>query len=145
MPRVDWCTVETGMVNPGVPDSNFCYTGTEGWIEHKWTDGWEIPLKPEQIGWHARRGRAGGRVFVAVRRLCSAGPRRPAADELWLWRSGSHAAELKIGGLRGAPREYLLGVWSNGPAAWDWPMVLSHLIRSDSSVSSSVGHLALVP
>jgi hypothetical protein len=64
-------------VGPGVPDVNY----VDGWIEVKCIEAgrWKRaqgsdkpvrlnhPLSPEQIAWIKRRGKRGGRVFVAVR------------------------------------------------------------------------------
>lgn len=117
-----WQTIETGMTSKGVPDSNYCCRGFDGWVEMKATKEWAVTLRPEQVGWLDRRARNGGRVFVAVRRHCTAGPKRPAADELWLC-SGHYARELKDHGLRGCPPAAVLGVWPGGPGAWGWDEV----------------------
>lgn len=114
-----WTVMENGVFSPGVPDSNFACRGVEGWVEHKMTDGWAVTLRPAQVGWLLRRARAGGRVFVAVRR---------AGGELWLCR-GSAADKLKASGLRGNPKA-VLGVWSGGPAGWDWEEVRELLLRA---------------
>lgn len=119
-----WTTVETGLVTPGVPDSHGIVAGHPFWIEFKQTGGWTVPLDPEQVGWLQRYVRCGGCAYVAVRRRCPPGPRRPAADELWLaW--GGRAGELRAGGLRsllpeGANAHHLLGRWVGGPTAWGW-------------------------
>jgi hypothetical protein len=138
LPKFDWLSIETGMTEGGVPDSNFCLDGKDGWIEYKKTDGWAITLEPEQVGWLLRRTRHGGRAFVAVRRRCPAGVRRVAADELYLlW--GGLARELRDGGLRAAldPRNPasrgLLGYWSGGPSRWSWPEVATVLTRGGSA------------
>jgi hypothetical protein len=116
LPMVHWISCETGLTDPGVPDLNGCHQGVEFWIECKATKGWAVTLRPEQIGWLERRCRVGGRTFIAVRRRCSAGTRRRAADEVWLY-WGVHARRLKLLGLKGcAP----LAVFSSGPANWDW-------------------------
>jgi hypothetical protein len=122
-----WQSVETGGTGRGVPDSNFCLDGAEGWCEFKIATARAVALRPEQIGWILARVRAGGRVFVAVRRLCAPGPRREARDELWLIR-GAGARELRQLGLPGAP-EHLCGHWSGGPAHWPWSLV-RRLLRS---------------
>jgi len=142
IPDFHWQSIETGGTGRGVPDSNYCCGGREGWIEYKVTAGWAVTLRPEQIGWLLRRSRAGGRVFVAVRRCCPAGPRRAASDELWLVR-GSAAALLRTHGLRvllaGTPQkaggpsgvrpaDELVGVWRGGPAAWPWPALRAALL-----------------
>ncbi len=122
-----WQAIESGLTGGGIPDSNFCAEGgLEGWVEHKATKEWAVTLIPEQVGWLVTRARRGGRVFIAVRRRCTAGVRRVAADELWLLR-GSYAAEAKRGGLRGLPPAAVLGVWSGGPSCWSWEEVAYHL------------------
>lgn len=125
LPFFDWQSVETGGTGSGVPDSNFCCRGVEGWVEYKLTDAWAVPLLPEQVAWHTRRARHGGRTFIAVRRNCVAGVRRPAADELWLF-PGSLARELKSGGLKAAPP---LLCCAGGPLRWDWSEVARFLLR----------------
>jgi hypothetical protein len=116
LPGIDWTTIETGLVSPGVPDLNGCARGVEFWVECKATKGWTVTLRPEQIGWLDRRTRAGGRTFVAVRRHRPASARRQPTDEIWLF-SGTHARRLKLLGLRGlAPRARFTG----GPTNWDW-------------------------
>src|SRR3954453_14766207 len=80
----DWQSIETAMTGGGVPDSNYCMDGVEGWIEFKLTTHWIVPLRPEQIGWLLRGTRFGGRVFIAVRRQTKVGLRTATADELWL-------------------------------------------------------------
>lgn len=114
--EVDWQSIETA-VSRGVPDTNGCAFGAEFWIEFKATAGWTVTLRPEQVAWLLRRSRAGGHTYVGVRRRCIAGPRRQAADELYLF-PGCVARELLDGGLRGSAT--LLGVWGRGPAQWDW-------------------------
>ena len=108
-----WVSIETGTCAPGTPDSNYCCRGAEGWVEFKATAGWAVPLRPAQIAWLDRRGRAGGRGVVAVRR------RTADADELWLL-DGSAARQLRAGGLRGSQA---LGAWGGGPTGWDWSSV----------------------
>lgn len=116
LPHMHWTPIETAATGSGVPDVNCCWRGREFWIEFKFTAGWAVVLRPEQVGWLARRARAGGRAFIAVRRRALAGPRRAAADELWLF-AGSQAAALKAGGLGSAEP---LAVWAGGPRSWPW-------------------------
>lgn len=124
---VQWTSVETGLTQAGVPDSEGAYRGAQWWIECKATSGWAVGLEVFQIGWHLRRAREGGTSFVAVRRATTAGPRRGAAvDELWLFR-GSDVAELKNKGLRGGSQA--LGKWSGGPSRWNWGEVLAVLTQ----------------
>jgi hypothetical protein len=71
-----------------------------------------------QVGWIERRLRAGGRVFILVRR---------ARDELWLLPGRSarklSTRELKLNSL--AP----LGKWEGGPRGWDWKKLAELLTR----------------
>lgn len=109
LPQFHWQSIESGMTGAGIPDSNFCCRGVEGWVEFKRTEGWAVNLSPFQVGWHLRRGRAGGRTFVAVRRK---------KTQLWLVR-GSLARTLAEKGLRDFPAPS----WDGGRAGWPWPEV----------------------
>lgn len=119
-----WTSIETGMVSPGTPDSEYCFKwNRSGWVEFKKTNVNVVAhMKPLQIGWLERRCRVGGRAFVAVRKVCEAGPRRVECDELWLIR-GDGARWLRSDGLEGVPREMMLGRWEKGPIRWDWAAV----------------------
>jgi hypothetical protein len=130
LPQFDWNSVETGAVSGGVPDSNYCCGGVEGWIEFKQTSGWTVPLRPVQVGWILRRVRHGGRVLVGLRQRRSPGPRAEARDRLWLLAGGS-ARELKTIGVADAgklPTGSVLGWWDGGPARWDWAAVSDLLL-----------------
>lgn len=121
-----WQSIETGGTGRGIPDSNYCCDGIEGWVEFKQTEGWAVTLRPEQIGWLVTRSMRGGRVFIAVRRQHDGGVRRgESVDELWLLR-GAAARELRTQGLQGGVG--VLGVWSGGPAGWDWQGVRARLL-----------------
>lgn len=126
LPIVHWQSIETGMTGRGIPDTNGCVDGVEFWIEYKQTSGYTVTLRPEQIAWLLRRERAGGHTFVAVRRKCSAGPRRAAADELWLI-PGAMAREARDGGLRPLEYDESVLVHHGGPAAWNWKCVMRML------------------
>lgn len=123
LPEFHWQSIETGGVGLGVPDSNFCRRGREGWIEFKQTSGWAVTLEPEQAAWLDRRARAGGRVWIAVRRW-GKGPRRGTYDELWLI-EGKHALAARREGLRGTPG--IVAVHAGGPAGWDWRRIAACL------------------
>jgi hypothetical protein len=86
--------------------------GSSFWIENKRARGWEISLRPAQIGWLMRNSRSGGSAFVAVRK----------GSTLWLLHGA--AAKTLHGGLRELPAGALAGCWPNGPAGWPWPAVL---------------------
>lgn len=117
LPQVHWQSIESGMTGRGIPDTNGCFDGQEFWIEFKETQHWSVSLRPEQIGWLMRRARAGGRVFIAVRR---------AGQELWLL-SGNDAIDLKENGLRGCHPNNVLATYGGGPRAWDWNDILTAL------------------
>lgn len=113
-----WQSIETGGTGLGVPDSNYCSNGIEGWIEYKQTEGWTVDLRPEQVSWITTRVLRGGQVFIAVRRKNQGGPRRGApVDELWLW-PGRLARELRENGLKTGETPIYFGI--GGPARWDW-------------------------
>lgn len=120
LPHVgQWVTIETGLVEQGVPDSNVIarLSGRETWIECKATDAWAVTLRPAQIGWIFTRARYGGNVIIAVRRR-SRKPRKRVApyDELRVV-DGQYVRELSTEGLRGVPQMLVTG---GGPGRWDW-------------------------
>lgn len=127
LPDIDWTSIETGGTGKGIPDSNGCKDGHEFWVEYKLTSAWTVGLEPEQVGWITRRARFGGKVFVAVRRKTTAGPRKGrAVDELWLYR-GADARELKTLGIKDGPPP--LHVSEGGPAKWNWNAIRLELLR----------------
>ena len=69
LPEFHWVSIESWVTGAGIPDANYCCSGVEGWIEFKKTTAIAVRFKPGQIAWHEQRGRAGGRTFIAVRRL----------------------------------------------------------------------------
>ena len=112
--------VENSGLGRGVPDLNGCLMGIEVWLELKATQGWAVLVLPEQAAWAERRARAGGRVFFAVRRHCKAGPRRPAADALYLF-GANQGRELRQYGLK---KVTPLGYWPGPtPARWNWEQI----------------------
>jgi hypothetical protein len=126
IPRVDWQAIELGVLGAGVPDSNFCGDGVEGWVEHKWTETYAVPLRPEQVGWISRRMRNGGRVFVLTWRETTGGPRSgPPASELWM-HEGHDVVQLKAEGLLSCPPVFCM---EGGPSRWDWGLVRSALLE----------------
>lgn len=127
LPEVHWQSIETWSTGQGVPDMNGCSESIEFWIEAKKTNGFTVDVEPHQIAWLERRARAGGRTFVAVRRLAAAGPRRGAAcDEFYLFR-GIDARALKQHGLKIDGPAALVHC-SGGPARWNWHTIKAHLI-----------------
>jgi hypothetical protein len=121
-----WNSIETTTIS-GVPDAEACFEGSQFWIEYKFTTGWTVGLRPEQIGWALRRARAGGRSFIAVRRTAIV--REEKFDELYLFR-GADAGRLAEGGLRAVEP---LERWSGGPARWNWERVSDLLLLRDLS------------
>jgi len=129
LPEFDWTSIESGGTGRGIPDSNYCHKGIEGWVEWKQTTGHIVTLRSEQIGWISRRCRFGGRVFIAVRQRAIAGARREARDVLWLF-PGHYATAAKLHGLKGT---WTSGAdvhqWHNGPAnGWDWRAIAEVLL-----------------
>lgn len=122
-----WQRVETAGTGLGIPDLNYCYASHEGWLELKQCDGWQCGLRPEQAAWIGRRIRAGGNVHIAVRRKHDGGPRRgEGVDELYLF-CGCKAQQLIVSKLMIVlPR----GMWSGGPAKWNWGAVSKALMTS---------------
>ncbi len=114
LPRFHWTTVETGAATMGVPDSNYCLDGIEGWVECKQCEHWRVELRPAQVGWIEQHTAAGGRVFIAVRR---------AKDELWLF-AGCIVKRLTAERL---DQVTCLNHWNGGPSRWDWSQV-QHLL-----------------
>jgi hypothetical protein len=123
LPQFDWCSIESGTTGRGIPDSNYCADGMEGWIEFKATPGWTCPLRPEQVGWLARRARYGGRVWIAVRQRGT--PRTPR-DRLWLI-PGDMAREAKAHGLEPLLSHRRAWKWEAGPSQWNWDSVATAL------------------
>ena len=121
LPDFDIQSVETWGTGRGVPDMNFCYNGVEGWVEFKRTKHWKVNVAPEQVAWIERRLRAGGSVLIAVRRI------QPATvDDLYLLH-GSQARALAMGERPSTINA--LGVWSGGPARWNWQEIKALLLR----------------
>jgi len=128
---VHWQAIESALTGSGIPDSNGCHDEQEFWMECKSTQAWAVKFEPEQIGWIHRRTRAGGLVWIAVRRRHEGGPRiGDPVDELWLVQ-GCWVRELAGNGLKHMletpwPTTF---VFHDGPSKWEWPLVLKTLTR----------------
>ena len=112
LPDVFWISVESGGTGRGIPDSHALFEGKTCWIEFKnIKTGWKTSLTPEQIGWHLRYARYGGRSFIAIRK----------ADELWIvpGRLAEHCCSLKVLPAYFIEAEYFNG----GPVRWDWNII----------------------
>jgi hypothetical protein len=120
LPEFHWQSVETWSTGQGVPDVNYCHANVEGWLELKRVTGWRITVSPEQIAWAERRARAGGRVFLACRRIES--PQR-----FWLFR-GIDARS--IGSLQ-EPNPSPLVTAEGPPGSWPWPLISTWLSNVD--------------
>lgn len=119
LPLWDWQRIETGGTGRGIPDVNGCLMSNEIWVELKGTTGWSPVIRPEQVAWAERRTRYGGKVFLAVRRTCDAGPRRESADELWIYRATGFRS-VALEGLKNNPPALLC---TGGSRSWDWSAV----------------------
>jgi hypothetical protein len=120
LPKVHWQAIETGGTGRGIPDLNGCLGGIEAWIELK---GPKTPMRPEQVAWIERRARAGGRVFIALRK-----PR----DTLIL---------LPARGARALLEKTLpatLGRWTGGPSAWDWEDISRLIFGRDGTGEKNI-------
>ena len=112
LPEMDWTSVETGGTAGGVPDCNFCFAGSEGWIECKLvTRGWKVSVRPSQVGWISRRCRHGGRVFLLTRR--TVGDR----DDL-------HVLDgrliLDFSNANFSLQKFIMPTYRGGPREWPW-------------------------
>jgi hypothetical protein len=108
-----WNKIETGVISPGLPDSEFCvpYIQHSGWIEFKATKIYSVQIKPLQVAWLMQRSRYNRDAWIAVRRFVI----HKSIDELWLM-SGDQAMALKNGGLRN-----ITGwMWEGGPSNWNF-------------------------
>lgn len=112
LPKFHWQSVESPFTGKGIPDSNYCFNSVEGWVEHKRAEGTRVKFKVEQIGWHLRRARAGGRTFIAVRK------RTGKIDDLYLYR-GRDIKDVVANGILAKP----LFKTSGGFAGWDWAKI----------------------
>ena len=124
LPEVHWQAIESWGTGIGIPDLNGCAGGVEFWIELKRATANAVKISPGQVAWTERRLRAGGRVYVAVRKNSAASKRRAATDELHLFR-GEVIRSLYTDGLQNCPA---LGVWPNGPASWHWADILAAMM-----------------
>lgn len=126
LPQFHFVSIETGGTGRGIPDCEYCFKGKTGWIEFKLTSGWMAGMRPEQVGWIERRIRAGGRVFIAVRRKTEAGPRKGVAgDALWLFKGEAvrALATEPLNRVVPAGHSWLCGTWIGGSSYWNWPEI----------------------
>jgi hypothetical protein len=50
--------------SPGIPDFNYAWYGSEGWIEFKFLKKGRAKIRPKQTRWFRNRVAAGGRCFI---------------------------------------------------------------------------------
>lgn len=112
VPEAHWTRIESRLTGSGIPDL-CCAMGSTFWIETKKARGNKVVFQPFQVPWLQRHARAGGRCFVAVRRTSK------LVDELWLFR-GLDAGAVED---RGLDPDLAIGLWSGGPARWDWAAI----------------------
>lgn len=112
VPEAHWTRIESRLTGSGIPDL-CCALKSTFWVETKKARGNKVVFQPFQVPWLQRHARAGGRCFVAVRRAGR------AADELWLF-DGADAGHVEDHGL---DPDVALGLWSGGPARWDWAAI----------------------
>lgn len=122
-------TIETGLVAGGVPDLNGCINGIEFWLEFKKTHAWAVKVREEQVAWAETRARAGGRVFMAVRRYRPASARNTPCDDLWLLTHDAARLLISGHGLNKLPSGIILGIWQGGPAGWPWQKIRDLLVK----------------
>jgi hypothetical protein len=114
--------IETGGTGRGIFDLNYVINGNEGWVEMKTTGTNSVGIWPEQIAWAERRGRAGGRVFLAVRKKHEGGVRLGAPiDHLILFNAKNSMRVISEQGMNMATPLYVSP--ANGPKSWDWSEV----------------------
>lgn len=56
--------VESGATSPGIPDLNYCFGGTEGWLELKCMP--NIEVRAAQVEWIEKRIQAGGHPLILI-------------------------------------------------------------------------------
>lgn len=124
-----WTPVETGTTHQGVPDSFWSHEAsrTNGWVEHKATNGWAVTILPHQISWIERHVRAGVHCLIFVRAQ-GVGSSKGKKDSLWIIH-GLCVRELSLQGLNGISKAGILGCWVGKPATWDWKAVQEILTR----------------
>jgi hypothetical protein len=114
-----WQRLETEATGSGIPDLNCCAHGFEFWLELKATSTWRIEIRPPQHAWINRRIRAGGNVYVAVRRQVVLKRTATKADELYIFCGCKTEALMTQRLCLVLP----IGMWAEGPAAWPWAEV----------------------
>lgn len=119
LPHIHWQSIESGGTGGGIPDLNGAHNGIEFWVELKRAKGWVVNIEPEQYAWMARRIRAGGRCFIAVRQK---------ETVLFLF-PGSAARGLLLRDITLRDTHKALGVWYGGAARWQWQQIESILLR----------------
>ncbi len=89
--------IETGGTGLGIPDDIICLRGVSPWFEFKIVKGRQVLLSPEQVAWHYRWNRAGGKSWIVARDKFD-GPRKGKGDRIYIW-PGSDAVQVREKGL----------------------------------------------
>jgi len=110
LPTILWVSIESASTEQGIPDMFYCASGCTGWLENKCAQANAVKISKMQIAWHERYARAGGRSFIAVRRISVL--RREA---LFIY-PGTALRQLEAEGLV-LPTRFC---WIGKPSAWDW-------------------------
>lgn len=120
-----WQRVEV-WTDRGVPDVNFCYQGSEVWVECKFCLGktdnaWQFthPLTGPQVAFLMSRWAAGGSAYIMARR----------GDTFRLW-AGNRAREVRATGFNtdGWLEQY--------DRPWNWTSILETLTQHRAHTSS---------
>jgi hypothetical protein len=118
LPHIFWQSIEIGATGSGVPDTHFLVgEKCAGWIEHKRATENAVVFQPMQPVWISSYVRRGGICFIAIRIMG-----RRANDELCI-AHGAGVLDLANFGISGLPARYRMGLWSGGPARWDWKAI----------------------
>ena len=90
--------IESALTGSGIPDTNWCVTGKEIWIEFKIVKGTRVELEPEQVSWHVMRHSHGGTTFILALDYWSGSIRKERRNRMYLW-NGKDARQVKDHGV----------------------------------------------
>jgi len=116
-PDIDYQRIETGGTGLGIPDVNICDAGRECWVETKIVDGNRVKLSPEQVAWHWRRTRVGGKTWILARKKQERA-NGTTIDDIYLW-PGHRAPQVKEKGIH-----------AEGGIVWSYPFQWNEIIRT---------------
>ena len=122
-----WQRIEPTSATAGMPDCNYCFEGTEGWLELKQEKNGKIDLRPVQIGWILDRARHGGLIRIAVR--VSFIPMMPEEDLLIIYDGALVRDYYKRKITDNETMKFAINFWRGGPKSWDWNEIKQSLIQ----------------